>query len=134
MRQIVKDTQYRGVRGIAYAYEIAEDDGRVYVTLVVTRPETFTGTVSAGRGWRHELHPSMSESQIVKMLFGMGQDFDEHEAREGFVYKGRRVFGPHIDIAAMWSVATTYEQRKQGASDWAEVDGPPMPQCEAKVN
>lgn len=121
MKQIITDFEYKGARGWQYVYELsAADTGEIYVTLTVERPETFSGEVSWGRGWRHQLAPSMSESQIVKMLFGMGKDYDEHEAREGCTYKGRRIFGPHMDIAAMWAIAETYEQRADGPSDWSE--------------
>lgn len=119
MQEIIDDTEYRGARGQKYTYELSQDvDGDVFVTLVVTRPETFSGEISDGRTWRRQLTTAMSESQIVKLLFGMGKDYDEHECREGFTYKGRRVFGPHIDIAQMWAIAERYEQREDGHSDW----------------
>lgn len=122
VRRIITDWSYQGARGWDYTYTVVEDDSRiyddvrVYVELEVTRPDANTGTVGVGRPWRTELYPSMSETQIVHTLFGMALGYDEHEAREAATYRGRRVFGPHIDIGAQWVIAQDYEQRHDGPS------------------
>lgn len=122
VRRIIGDWHYQGARGWDYTYQVIEDDARLFVELSVTRPETFGGEIGQGVPWRHEIFPSMSETQLVHLLFGMALGYDEHEAREAATYRGRRVFGPHIDIGAQWAISEDYEQRGDGPSDLLRND------------
>lgn len=118
VRRIIADWSYQGARGWDYTYTVTEEHRRVFVDLEVTRPEANTHTIGVGRPWRTELYPSMSETQIVHTLFGMALGYDEHEAREAATYRGRRVFGPHIDIAAQWAISDGYYEKRADGPSW----------------
>lgn len=38
---------------------------------------------------------TFTEDQVVKQVFKLLRDFEEHEARENFLYRGHRIVGPH---------------------------------------
>jgi hypothetical protein len=86
-------------------------DGRWYFQLEVERPDTFTGCPGVGRSGKAYLSSHATDSELVQTLFGLYKAYVEHEARESFLWRGRRVFGPHIDIEALWSVAEQYALR-----------------------
>lgn len=54
-----------------------------------------------------------SRSSLIQTIFGLYLSFVEHEARETFLYRGRRVFGPHISTDALWEIAERTDARPQ---------------------
>lgn len=79
--------------------------GRWYYQIECDRPDTFTGIMGVGRGGKAYLTPEMTEGELVQAAWGLYQSYVLHEARESFLWRGRRVFGPHIDPVALWEVA-----------------------------
>ncbi len=55
-----------------------------------------------GRTWR--LSKFMTESELVQTALMAALAVEEHEAREHFLYKGKRVFNPHIDVNKMLEI------------------------------
>lgn len=88
-----------------------DPNGRWYYQIRCWRPDTFTGEMGWGGGRKAYLSPHMVRSELVRLAFGLYLAYVEHEAREGFQWRGRRVFGPHIDVESMWEVAECYEAR-----------------------
>jgi len=86
-------------------------EGRVYLQVQCWRPDTFTGEMDYGRGGKIYLSPHMVDSEIVRKAFQALLGYEEHEAREFFMYKGKRVFGPHIDVDALVEIADRLETR-----------------------
>lgn len=84
---------------------------RAEVELRTERPDTFTGEFGTGYGGRRYLTPDMTDSQIVRTLFGACIAYEEHEVREAFQFDGKRIFGPHISIDALASIADEIEKR-----------------------
>lgn len=72
---------------------------------VITKKE---GWGFGGKGWPS---PHSTRNEIVQMIFGLYKGYWEHEARENFTYRGRRVFGPHMDVDAIWTVANKVDVR-----------------------
>jgi hypothetical protein len=85
--------------------------GRVYIQIVKWRRDVDTGEMGDGPGAKIYLSPHMTETEIVHAVFGAYKGWNEHESRETFEYKGKRVFGPHIDINAMIEVADRLDVR-----------------------
>lgn len=89
------------------------EEGRRFVQIKCWRRDVITGA----RGWGYggKAYPSehASDSEIVQMIFGLYKSYWEHEARETFQWRGRRVFGPHISTEALWSVARKVDVRSQ---------------------
>lgn len=62
-----------------------------------------------GRKWM--LSDWMTESELVQTCLMAVLAAEEHEAREAFVYRGKRVFNPHISIRAMLGICGEQEKR-----------------------
>ncbi len=56
-----------------------------------------------GRKWYVSRHATIGE--IVQTALKAVLTALEHEAREDFRYKGRAIFGPHLDIEVLFDVA-----------------------------
>lgn len=79
--------------------------GRLYLQVECVRPDTYTKKMGMGRGGKFYLSEYMTESELVQKAFNAYDAYNHHETREAFEYKGKRVFGPHIDINALLEVA-----------------------------
>jgi hypothetical protein len=85
--------------------EAGRDGGRIFVEIVCYRPDVMTGEWGYGHGGKRYLPGMPTRDTVVKTIFGAYLAYVEHEARETFKYKGKRIFGPHIAIDALASVA-----------------------------
>lgn len=86
-------------------------EGGWYYQIECERPDTFTGVMGKGHGGKARLGVHMTQNELVQCAWGLFRGYFEHEAREGFQWKGRRIFGPHIDSDALWEVAERTEYR-----------------------
>ena len=88
------------------------------IQVRIPRPDTFTGEWGLGGGGKYYVSPYSTEDEIVKKCFAACMAYAEHEVREGFNWKGRRVFGPHIGLDALWEAApqTTFRDPPQQES------------------
>jgi hypothetical protein len=67
---------------------------------------------NTGRKWR--LSPHMTVSEVVGTTWKAYMTWIEHEARESFQWRGRAIYGPHLDVDALWQLAgdrDNYEYR-----------------------
>lgn len=64
---------------------------------------TCDGEVWRGRKWLLSQH--MTEGEVVQTALMACLAAEENEAREAFSYKGKALFGPHIGVEALLSVA-----------------------------
>lgn len=79
------------------------------VQFVAPDADDGTPTLQKGRKWM--LSAYMTPSEIVTTALKAVLAAVEHEAREDFLYAGRRLFGPHIDIDALCEVADRTDSR-----------------------
>lgn len=86
------------------------ETGGVWFEVVARRPDADTGRVGIGRGGRRYVTAEMTDSAIVRSVFAALLSYEEHEVRENFAFDGKRIFGPHIAIAALGEVADRREQ------------------------
>lgn len=86
---------------------------RNYLQVRCWRRDTVTGEYSYGYGGKAYLSPHMVRSEVVQTAFGLYKGYLEHEARESFKYGGRRVYGPHIDVQALWEICRRVDVRPQ---------------------
>lgn len=64
-------------------------------------PDVDTGVVTTQRSREWLIRPSMSESEVVRTAYAAVTRSYMHVVAENFTYKGKRVFGPHVDIDAL---------------------------------
>lgn len=88
-----------------------DTDARRYIQVEFERIDVVTGKMSTGKSGKRYVSQHMAKSEFVQLVFGTILALEEHECRENFYYKGRRVFGPHMDVDALWSVANKFDAR-----------------------
>lgn len=67
-------------------------------------------------GWKSRkwfLSPHMTKGELVQTCLKAVLTAEEHEAREKFLYRGRAVLGPHIDIEALYQAAANSSYRAE---------------------
>ncbi len=115
VRAIVRQVRYKDYLGGSYRLLVERDkkdpEGRVYLQVEADRIDIVTKEMGVGRGGKAYLSEHMTESELVRLAFGLFMAYEEHECREGFEYAGRRVFGPHIHIAALYDAAQHVDYR-----------------------
>jgi hypothetical protein len=81
-----------------YDMYVREIDGSIYLQAEYVDNDVYTGypAVQSTRKWL--IPPDATRSSIVQTAFKMCLTSYEHRVREGFKYKGQRVFGPHFDV------------------------------------
>lgn len=92
--------------------EWSESADRYYFQIECLRPDAITGELGRGYGGKGYVSEEMSDSVMVQLAFGLYKAYWEHEARETFKWRKRRVFGPHISTEALWEVARRVDVSK----------------------
>lgn len=103
------DAEYQGTPFIIFT---GEHEKRLWVQVGTSRPDTYTGKTEIGKGGKAYVSEFATEDEVVKKVFGLCMSYVEHETREGFKWKKRRVFNPHVSMEALWSVAKKSNYRK----------------------
>jgi hypothetical protein len=85
-------------------------EGHYYLQVQFDSPEdeqSWTGVrprvIQRGRKWMLSEH--MTRNEIVQTCFLAVMTAVEHEVREHFKYRGRKIFNPHFDPDALWILA-----------------------------
>jgi len=107
---IIADVEYKDW-SVKLGWSGADRD--LYLQVVFQAPDTTTRgrpMVQKGRKWR--LSRWMTRSEVVQTLLKAILTAEEHEARERFRYRGRAIFGPHLDVEALWESAGRQEKRR----------------------
>jgi len=108
IREILNDIEYRG-----WEFKLSEVHryGRMWLQVrFVAYDENERDMVPQhGRKWM--LSKWMTKSEIVQTALKAVLTAEEHEARERFKYRGRRIFGPHIDIDRLYEVCEEEDKR-----------------------
>lgn len=83
-----------------YTFFLAEHGERLYLQVRYLEPDVDGNTdapeIQHGRKWDVSRHATPSE--LVQTAFKAVLTSMEHRAREHFLYRGERVFGPHFDV------------------------------------
>ena len=103
----------------AYKFEITEGrHGAIYLQASYMDNDVVTHKPEIQRTRRWFLSPEMVKSEIVSTAFKCIITSAEHRVREHFTYRGKRIFGPHFDVDALYEICN-----KQGL-DYRGKDGP----------
>lgn len=111
-RQVVEDITYKPGFKVLCERDKADEGGRLYYQVEAERIDIVTNLPGVGRGGKSYLSPHQTLSELVRKAFGLFAAYEEHECRENFLWRGHRVFGPHIDVIALASVADKVDVRK----------------------
>lgn len=94
---VITDIKYHA----GYIVKTGVTNNSVWFEVEHWRADTLTGIDGWGKGGKRWVNPAWSNSDIVRAVFGAIKAYDEHEVREAFLYRGQRVFGPHMDLDAL---------------------------------
>lgn len=109
LKRIVDEIQLGMKCGVRLGW--SEERGEHFVQIQCWRMDVITKQEGWGYGGKAWPSQHASDSEIVQMIFGLYKGYWEHEARETFEWRGRRVFGPHISTEALWEVARRVDVR-----------------------
>ena len=94
----------------SWTFQIVEHgEGEFSLQGLFTSPND--GFFCKTRKWR--LSQYMTSSEVVQTAFKAVVTSAEHQAREFFTYCGRAVYGPHLDVDALWKIAGDLDEREQ---------------------
>jgi hypothetical protein len=111
LMSIAGDVSLPKIFMINIGHDSENKPGRFFFQIQCEREDVITGEWGTGYGGKAYLSEHMTDSELVQVIFGLYKSYVEHEARETFHYKGRRVFGPHVDVNALWEVARRVDVR-----------------------
>lgn len=83
-----------------------------WVQVGTERPCSYTGEIGIGKGGKAYISNHATDDEIVKKVFGLCIAYVEHETREGFKYKGVRIFNPHTSLEALLIAGKKVKYRK----------------------
>jgi hypothetical protein len=89
------------------------EDGRIYMQWQFKAACAKTGEVCDQSGRKWYLSPHMTVSELVTTAFKAALTAEEHECRENFTWNGKRIFNPHVDVAALWDVCDQEDVRDE---------------------
>lgn len=99
-------------QGTPFLFFYGNHEGRLWVQVGTERACAYTGESGIGKGGKAYVSPYATDDEVVKKIFGLCLAYTEHETREGFLYRGRRLFNPHISLEALMSIAKKTNYRK----------------------
>ena len=104
------DANYQDKKVIVfYGYH----EGKMWVQVGMMRPDCDDpDLIEVGKGGKVYLSEFASDDEIVKKVLGLTLSYVEHETREGFYYKGVRLFSPHISLEAHMASASEFVGRE----------------------
>lgn len=89
-----------------YTFGIFENSGgALYLQAMYVAPDITTGELEAQYTRKWQLSQHMTKSEFVQTVFKCCLTSYEHRAREAFLYRGVRVYGPHFDVEALVALA-----------------------------
>lgn len=106
-----------------WEFSVGFGRGRIYLQLHFDALCSKDGVMKRWSSRKWELSPYMTRSEVVATAFKAVTTAIEHETRETFKYKGRAVFGPHIDVEALFSVANTEDVRGEAVGTDSSSSG-----------
>lgn len=108
------------VRLTGYRFEVTEGHGGVYLRANYYEHDVYTSQYDVQHTRKWLLSPHMTDSEIIQTAFKCASTSYEHRVREHFLYRGRRIFGPHFDVNDLWELCEDREnaggRQPQGAA------------------
>ena len=97
--EILKLVQYKN----GFSFVVGDD----YIQLqeLTTCNRTSEPYLSKGRKWKWSRF--MTKSEVVTTALKAVLQYEEHEARENFTYKGLSIFDPHYNIDKLYELRQT---------------------------
>lgn len=102
---LADDVPRHPVTGTITNPDCSYTDHTWFVQACLWRKDTEMGEYGWGLGGKILLNSDGTLGELAKKFFVAARDYSEHEVREAFKYRGRRVLGPHISLDMLWEAA-----------------------------
>lgn len=83
---------------LGYVFIVGKDQNREYLQAKYMDADSYTKRQEWQYTRKWLLSPTMTDSEIIQTAFKLCMTSFEHRCREGFLYQGARIFGPHFDV------------------------------------
>lgn len=97
--------------GIYHFKRRANDEGW-YLQVRKWRKDVDSGDMGWGNGAKLYVSPYSTPEELRQKALGACIAYAEHEVREAFTWRGRQIFGPHMDHDLLWEAASKKVKRK----------------------
>lgn len=111
IRALLTKVEYPGFRWI-----VPDTEGRIYLQAQFVAACSIHGVTEQWSTRKWYLSNQATESEIVQTALKLTLTAAEHEVRENFKYRGRPIFGPHMDIEALHTIAEHLDLRAPNAA------------------
>lgn len=119
MRQIINEIEFED-----YSFDIVEDGDKAFLQASYYEADIITGEPELQKTRKWYLSPHQVKSELVQTAFKCVMTSMEHRTREHFLYRGKRVFGPHFDVDALWQICKDGRLDYRGRRDAKAVAAP----------
>ncbi len=106
IESILSDIEFPG-----YIFQIYPDRDGAKIQAHYFELDIATGAMGPQFTRKWLVSPHACESEVVRTVFKCVATSMEHRTREGFKWKGQRIFGPHIDIYALHDASRKVDVR-----------------------
>lgn len=93
-----------------YEYHLGNMGDGWYIQIRYTEPDIHSGEMEDQHGRKWYISQYATRSEVVQTAFKALVTSLEHQAREHFLYRGERVFGPHFDVDALHTLCQTTKE------------------------
>ncbi|HEU0123451.1 MAG TPA: nucleoside 2-deoxyribosyltransferase domain-containing protein [Bryobacteraceae bacterium] len=93
IRQILAEVQFGLCR-----YQVEPMEGGHLLQITATEPDAASGHPMDCSGRKWFIEPDATRGAIVRTALKAALTWQEHETRERFTYRGKRIFGPHFEV------------------------------------
>lgn len=88
-----------------YDFHVRTDRyGKSYLQGEYDEADIYTDVVERQQTRRWYFSPEMTKSEFVQTGFKCVMTSMEHRVREHFTYRGERVYSPHHNVDALWTM------------------------------
>lgn len=102
-------TILRDVKFQDYKWHVGLRGSYMYLQAEFPEKSIATGEIEIQKTRKWFLSEHMTKSEVVQTAWKLVLTSIEHEAREAFKYKERRIFGPHFDVDSLHRICTDRE-------------------------
>lgn len=85
---------------------------QMYLQVAFFAPDSVTGKPQTQKGRKWLISQHATRSEIIFTALKAVLTAEEHEAREQFLWHGRAIANPHIDVRELWNAAIKTEERQ----------------------
>ncbi len=94
-----------------YTFTVFLDREGALIQATYPEEDISTGEIETQYTRKWLVSPFAVKSEIVKTMFKCCATSTEHRLREHFKYRGQRIFGPHIDVDALYEASRAVDIR-----------------------